>query len=306
MHVTVLANEAIEWLNIQPDGIYVDGTAGLGGHTIRIAEQLSEDGRVYGLDRDLRAVEKARERLKSFSQATILHRNYDRLYEVLQEIGETEVDGVLIDAGVSSMQLDDPARGFTFQKDGPLDMRMDRTVDVSAEDWLAHVSEKELAEVLKRYGDIRRAKTVAAAICRWRVSSGLSTTADLVAAVREAFPFVSGVPEEVRTVFQAIRIKVNDELGALERFMDQAIDALKPGGRLVCIAFHSGEDRIIKHKLREAGRPRQELHADGRLKHTHPARLKVLTPKPVLASAQEIAENSRAKSAKLRAAERVI
>jgi 16S rRNA (cytosine1402-N4)-methyltransferase len=243
--------------------------------------------------------------VQAFPQATILHWNYDRLSEVVEELKLPLLDGVLIDAGVSSMQLDDPARGFTFQKDGPLDMRMDRTSDVSAKTWLAEVREEDLADVLKQYGDIRKAKTIAAAICRWRVSTGMTTTADLVAAVKDALPFVSGVPEETRTVFQAIRIAVNDELRSLERFMDQAIASLKPGGRLVCITFHSGEDRIVKNVLKEAGRPRRELHPDGRLKRLHEARMKVLTSKPIVPSAEEIAENPRARSAKLRVAEKL-
>ena len=149
------------------------------------------------------------------------------------------------------------------------------------------------------------AKTMAAAICRWRNTSGLKTTADLVAAVKEALPFVQGVPEETRTVFQAVRIAVNDELRSLADFMKQAMDALKPGGRLVCISFHSGEDRIMKHCMKEAGRAHRELHLDGRLKELIPARVKVLTPKPIGASEKEIAENPRAASAKLRVVERV-
>jgi 16S rRNA (cytosine1402-N4)-methyltransferase len=305
VHVTVLAEEAVEWLRVHPEGVYVDGTAGLGGHTVRIAEKLSERGRVYGLDRDLRAIEKAQERVRAYPQATILHRNYDRLGEVLHELELPEVDGILIDAGLSSMQLDDPERGFTFQEVGPLDMRMDRSRGVSAEEWLAEVNETELAKILKQYGDIRMAKTMAAAICRWRNTSGLKTTADLVAAVKEALPFVQGVPEETRTVFQAVRIAVNDELRSLADFMKQAMDALKPGGRLVCISFHSGEDRIMKHCMKEAGRAHRELHLDGRLKELIPARVKVLTPKPIGASEKEIAENPRAASAKLRVVERV-
>ena len=282
----------------------MDGTAGFGGHTLRIAQQLSENGRVYGLDRDPQAVELARKRVHQFPQATILHRNYDRLNEVVDELKLPPLDGVLIDAGVSSMQLDDPARGFTFQSDGPLDMRMDSTSDVSAETWLAEVSENDLAAVLKRYGDIRKARTIAAAICRWRVTSGMKSTADLVAAVHDALPFVTGVPEETRTVFQAIRIAVNDELQSLERFMQQAIDALAPGGRLVCISFHSGEDRIVKNVLKEAGKPRRVLHPDGRLKQEYPALVNVLTRKPILPGKEEIRVNPRAHSAKLRAAER--
>mgnify|MGYP001193071087 CR=1 FL=1 len=305
MHVTVLADEAIDWLRIKPDGVYVDGTAGFGGHTLRIAERLSEKGRVIGLDRDPQAVEQARERVREFPQATILHRNYAQLDEVVDELKLPLLDGVLIDAGVSSMQLDDPERGFSFQKDGPLDMRMDRSADGSAVTWLAQVREEDLAGVLKRYGDIRKAKTIAAAICRWRVKAGMETTADLVAAVKDALPFVSGVPDEVRTVFQAIRIAVNDELGGLERFMSTAIDRLGPEGRLVCITFHSGEDRIVKNYLKEAGKPRRELYPDGRLKELHEARMRVLTPKPVVPGIPEIRENPRAQSAKLRATEKI-
>ena len=300
MHVPVLAGPAIEWLNVRADGTYVDCTAGAGGHSALIAERL-RSGRLISLDCDPSAVTLARERLKSFKYATVVHRNYSELAEVLAELNMGPVDGILIDAGLSSIQLDARGRGFTFQQDGPLDMRMDSSAGPTAAEYLSAVDETELARVLKLYGDIPRARTVAKAICSMRP---LATTGDLVEAVRAAFPFVTGVPDEVRTVFQAVRIAVNDELTRLDRGLESALDALAPGGRLVGITFHSGEDRVLKQVLRDASRPQRRLLPDGRTGSVTAPRMTLLTNKPIVPASDELRANPRARSAKLRAAER--
>ncbi len=305
MHVSVLPDEAMAWLNIRRDGVYVDATAGAGGHTARILEALSPAGRIIALDRDPSAVKTVGERFADSERVTVLHANYGDLKEALDEVGVDAIDGLLIDAGVSSMQLDQGARGFSFQEDGPLDMRMNTASGVTAASWLAAVSEADLAVVLKRYGDIRRAKTVARHILERRAESKLNTTHDLVDAVADAFPFVTGMPDETRQVFQAIRMAVNEELANLERGLKAGIDLLNPGGRLVGISFHSGEDRVIKNVLRDASRVERIRHPDGREKASRPATLKILTAKPIVPGERELRNNPRSHSAKLRAAEKL-
>lgn len=304
VHVPVLAAEAIEWLRVREDGTYIDCTAGAGGHASLIAERIPR-GRLIALDRDSGAVERVRARLGGYPQAKVIHRNYSDLADVLSEEGIDRVDGILIDAGLSSIQIDTPGRGFTFQEDGPLDMRMDTSRGPTAAEFLAEVDEGALAGILKEYGDVRMAKRIAAAIVARRQRGALSTTRDLVGAVSEALPFVKGVPDETRTVFQAIRIAVNDELGGLETAMHRAIDVLAPGGRLVVISFHSGEDRIVKNVLRDASRTQRELYPDGRVKQAHPPRVKVLTPGTVTPGDEELRLNPRSHSARLRAAEKL-
>lgn len=304
-HIPVLAGSAIEYLRILSDGFYVDCTAGAGGHSALIAERLGEGGRLIAIDRDPEAVERARERLRPYSGALVVRGNYGDLAAVLAEHGVTEVDGVLIDAGLSSFQLNDPARGFSFQETGPLDMRMDPDSGLSAAEYLERVEESELARILREYGDLKLAKRIAKAICRRRLKQPLETTTDLADSVAEVFDFVRGVPEETRTVFQAVRIAVNEELRELETGLQQAIVSLRSGGRLVCITFHSGEDRIAKNVFRAAAKKRKVLHADGRVQEVLPTIVKVLTPKPVLPSPEEIRLNSRARSAKLRAVEKL-
>lgn len=304
-HVPVLAGPALEYLRVREDGVYVDCTAGAGGHTERIAERLGPGGRVVAIDRDPRAVALARERVSRFPQATVLQGNYGELGALVGSLGFASVDGVLIDAGLSSMQLDDPSRGFTFQQEGPLDMRMDPTTGQTAAEYLATVDQEELTRILKAYGDVPRARAIARAICQRRTSAPLATTSDLADVVAGVFDFVKGTPEETRTVFQAIRIAVNDELRALERGIEAAVSLLNSGGRLVCIAFHSGEDRIVKNTMRRHARAQKELHPDGRVKRTVPPILRILTKRPVQPSAEEIRENPRAHSARLRVAERL-
>jgi len=303
-HVPVLAGPALEWLGIRQDGIYVDCTAGAGGHAARIAAQLT-NGRLIALDRDPQAVARVAERLEEYPFATVLHRNYGSLAEVLAEIGIVQVDGILIDAGLSSVQLDDPTRGFSFQEDGPLDMRMDPSSGESAAEYLNRVPPRELADALKRYGDVRPAKRIAQAMIRRREAGRLNGTRDVAAAVAEALDFVHGVPEETRTVFQALRIVVNEELRWLEAGLRQGVAALKTGGRLVAISFHSGEDRVVKQVMRELSRKQRLLHPDGRSRAEVPPVVRLLTAKPLFPSSKEIQRNPRAKSAKLRAVERL-
>lgn len=304
MHVPVLAEEVFRWLCVREEGVYVDCTVGTGGHARRIAERLTR-GRLIALDRDPVAVEAARRGLATFTCVTVLHRNYAELDAALAQLHIEKVDGVVIDAGVSSLQLDDSARGFSFQREGPLDMRMDTTQDLTAEEFLARINAEELTRILKNFGDVRRARRMAAAIVRRRQQAALRSTSDLAAAVADALGGAHGVADETRRVFQAVRIAVNDELRALELGLRHAINALAPRGRLVCIAFHSGEDRIAKNILRDASRPRRELHPDGRLARTVPPVLKLLTPRPIRPTEEEVRANPRAQSGRLRAAERL-
>ena len=304
LHVPVMLREALEWLAVRPDGRYVDCTAGAGGHSAAIAERLTT-GRLLALDRDPAAVETARRRLAPHESAEVVRANYGELKEVLSGLGWGPVDGVLIDAGVSSMQIDTPGRGFSFQAPGPLDMRMDTTAPVTAASWLAGTTEAELARVLREYGDIGPAGRIARAVLARARAGRLETTEDLAAAVREALPFVKGEPAETRTVFQAVRIAVNDELLALRAGVGQALEAVAPGGRVVAITFHSGEDRIVKTLFREASRPVVELLRDGRRGASFPARFRLPVARPVVPGPEEARENPRAKSARLRVAERL-
>jgi 16S rRNA (cytosine1402-N4)-methyltransferase len=305
-HVPVLAGSAVDGLRIRPGGVYVDCTAGAGGHSALIAARLGETGRLIALDRDPAAVLRARARLNEFPQVTVLHRNYGELGAVLRERSIDAVDGVLMDAGLSSMQLDDPLRGFTFEREGPLDMRMDTSCGMTAETLLSSVSEQNLASILKMYGDVHPAKRIAAAIVRRRNEGRMRSTRDLADAVAEALEVTHKTPVETRTVFQAIRIAVNEELRWIETGLAQAIAVLAPGGRLVCITFHSGEDRIAKRLLQDASRRRRELLPDGRVKCVVPPLLTLITPRPIRPSAEEIDANPRAHSGRLRIAERLV
>ncbi|MBI4557470.1 MAG: 16S rRNA (cytosine(1402)-N(4))-methyltransferase RsmH [Candidatus Hydrogenedentes bacterium] len=304
MHVPVLAGPALEWLRIREDGTYVDCTAGAGGHMALIVEWLKR-GRLIALDRDPAAVELTRRRVADWPQATVLHRNYAELAETLAELRIKAVDGVLFDVGISSMQLDDPQRGFSFQEEGPLDMRMDPTRGTTAAEWLADVDEVELSRVLRDYGDIRPARRIARALLERRASGELSTTRDVVEVVRAALGIQREFPEEVRTVFQAIRMAVNDELNNLRAGLTQAVNALAPEGRVVAISFHSGEDRVVKNTFREYAISRKELRPDGRILYRFPPQLRILTRKPIGPNADEVRANPRAHSAKLRVAERL-
>ncbi len=304
-HVPVLAGPALEYLQVRPEGVYVDCTAGAGGHASLIADRLGPGGRVIAIDRDARAVELARGRLEGRPQAVVIQGNYGDLAAVVGAMGVTEVDGVLIDAGLSSMQLDDPARGFSFQSEGPLDMRMDRSKGETAAELLARVSEQGLTDMLLKFGDVPKARRVARAIVSRRDQGPITTTRDLVDVLIEVYHTKGRVPDETRQVFQAVRIAVNGELESLERGIRAAVDLLKGKGRLVCITFHSGEDRIVKNALRDASKPTHDYFPDGRTRATHPPKLRLLTKRPVEADPDETAANPRAHSARLRAAEKV-
>ena len=272
----------------RPDGVYVDCTVGLGGHTAALL--AAGAGRVMALDRDVGALDRTRTRLASAPNLELIHTDYRELPAVLESRAIDQVDGILADLGVSSWQLDDPARGFSFRHAGPLDMRMDQTQGPTLADWLASINEAGLADVIHRFGEERHARRVAAAVIRARDEGRLSDTAALASVVRRA---AGGgrwqrLDPATRT-FQALRIAVNDELSGLESFLRRAVTFLKQGGRLVVIAFHSLEDRVVKQTFRQ-------LAAD---------QLVVLvTRRPVRPSAAEIADNPRARSARLRTVER--
>ena len=304
-HVPVLAAEALEYLAVRGDGTYVDCTAGAGGHTALIVERLGPGGRVVAMDRDPSAVALTRERLRACPRATVVQGNYGDLASVLGALGIEAVDGVLIDAGLSSMQLDDARRGFSFQQEGPLDMRMDPTTGRTAAEYLAAVDEEELERVLREYGDVPRARRLARAMIEQREKRPLRTTHDLVSVLVEACHTGGKIPDETRQVFQAVRIAVNGELDSLLEGIEAAVRKLRQGGRLVCITFHSGEDRIVKNAFRNHSRPLRLMHADGRAKGTVPPKLRLLTKRPATPSSAETAANPRAHSARLRAAERV-
>jgi 16S rRNA (cytosine1402-N4)-methyltransferase len=304
MHVPVLAGPALEWLCVRDNGVYVDCTAGAGGHSALIAERLTT-GRLIALDRDASAVELAGKRLEPWDQAEVVHANYGELSAVLAERNITTVDGVLLDAGVSSMQLDDARRGFSLQEEGPLDMRMDTSQELTAATFLAGISADELVGVLKAYGDVPRAGRIARTILEHRDKGTLNTTLDLSAAVGEALGLSGKVPQEAYTTFQAIRMAVNAELDSLKTAVEAGVECLAPGGRFVAIAFHSGEDRVVKNVLRDLSRPQRELAPGGQTISEEAPLIKVLTKKPVRPDADETRQNPRARSACLRAAERL-
>ena len=303
-HIPVMAAEALHWLAVRPGGTYIDGTAGAGGHAALIAAQLV-NGFLLALDRDPAAVAMATKRLSTFPHAEVRHANYGDLAQVLKELGRGPVDGILIDAGCSSMQIDTASRGFSFQEEGPLDMRMNPETGEPAAALLRRLPVAEIESLLRVYGDVGPAGRIASSIKEFANSGRLESTADLVRAVKAALPFVAKTPDEIRTVFQAIRIAVNDELADLERGLAAAIECLAPGGRLVVISFHSGEDRVVKQALRAASRRTRVLQPDGRVQSVMEPQLKLLTPGPITASDAECDQNLRAKSAKLRAAERL-
>jgi len=304
LHEPVLAGPAVAWLDVRADGCYVDCTAGAGGHAERIAAGLG-GGRLFAIDRDPVAVAAARKRLEQYRQVEVIHGNYADLSAMIHDRGIEKVDGVLIDAGVSSMQIDTAERGFSFQEAGPLDMRMDTTSEYTAAALFASETREELARLLREYGDVKFPGRIARTIADRRAAGQLNSTRDLAESVREAVPRKAMADDEVRRVFQAVRIAVNDELGALERGIGAALAALREGGRLVVISFHSGEDRIVKRLFQEQSRPRRVLHADGRVKEIHPPALRLLTKKPVVPDEAEVRANPRSHSARLRAAERL-
>ena len=305
-HVSVLLDECIEGLNIKPDGIYVDGTLGGAGHSYHIAEELTT-GRLIGIDRDPVALKAAGERLSPFAdRVTLVHSNFCRMGQVLQELGISGVDGILLDLGVSSPQLDDGSRGFSYMTDAPLDMRMDNGDDLSADTVVNTWSYEELKRILYDYGEERYAPAIAAAIVRKREVSPIRTTLELVDVIRSAMPPAALREKQhpAKRTFQAIRIAVNDELNSVSKAMDAAIPCLNPGGRLAVITFHSLEDRIVKNAMAAAAKgcicpPEFPVCVCGRK-----PQVTVLTRKPIVSGEEELERNPRARSAKLRICEK--
>ena len=306
-HVSVLLAECIENLNIRSDGIYVDGTLGLGGHSYEIASRLRE-GRLIGIDRDPSAIERAGKRLEPFrDRITLVHGNFGDVAQILDELGIAGVDGMLFDLGVSSPQLDEAERGFSYMLEAPLDMRMDSTAALSAYEVVNTWSEERLNRILWDYGEERYARRITAAILAAREKAPIQSTAELVEIIKGAMPAAALREKQhpAKRSFQAIRIAVNDELGEVERMMETAPDKLNPGGRLCVISFHSLEDRIVKTGIarRENGCtcPREAPVCTCGFVRT----LRSVSRKPILPGEEERERNPRARSAKLRVAERV-
>ena len=306
-HIPVLLQECLENLAIRPDGIYLDGTLGLGGHSFEIASRLTS-GRLICLDKDDFALRSAADRLAPFRERiTFVHSDFRYASDVVSSLGCGPVQGMLFDLGVSSPQLDDASRGFSYMQDAPLDMRMDRTSSLTASDVVNGYDEEELARIFFEYGEERYSRRIAAAIISARTVSPLETTGELVSVIRSAMPAAALREKQhpAKRCFQAIRIEVNDELGAVRDMMRTAPDALAPGGRLCVISFHSLEDRIVKTEIqkRENGCtcPREAPVCTCGFVRT----LKSVTRKPITASEKELDENPRSRSAKLRVAERV-
>lgn len=305
-HRPVLVRESLRLLQVKQGGVYVDCTLGLGGHAEHILSELSGTGQLIGLDRDRQAVQEAQERLeRRFSNFRLCHDNFKNLPLVLSHLQIRNMDGCLVDLGVSSYQLGSAERGFSFQQEGPLDMRMDTDQKTTAAQLVNELPEARLAEIFRRYGEESAARKIAAALVARRSVSRFRTTGELARLVEEVKGRRPGSHLHPATqVFQALRIEVNQELSGLQEFLSQAIDFLAPEGRLLVISFHSLEDRVVKTAFRrEAGRCVCFRPAD-LCTCPRTERVRILTPKPVTPSAEEVGKNPRARSAKLRAVER--
>ncbi len=306
-HRPVLLDECLEALNIRPDGIYIDGTLGRAGHSLEIARRLTT-GRLISIDRDETAIEAAKERLKDYmDHVTLVHSNFDRVGEILEELNISGVDGMLFDLGVSSPQLDEAQRGFSYMNDAPLDMRMDRTAYLTARHVVNEWSYEELRRILFDFGEERYAPAVARGICRARESAPIETTAQLVDIIKSSMPPAALREKQhpAKRSFQAIRIAVNGELDALPPMLEAAAEVLNVGGRLAVISFHSLEDRIIKKTMQELATgctcpPNFPVCVCGKK-----PKMKLVSRKPIVSGAAELEYNPRARSAKLRVAEKL-
>ena len=298
-HIPVLLNETIEGLNIKPDGIYVDGTIGGAGHSKKIIEKLSENGFLIGIDKDEEALNAAKENLKGYKNLKLIHGNHDNIKEILEKIGIDKVDGILLDLGVSSYQLDEKSRGFSYIGNDKLDMRMDKSQKLSAYEVVNRYKEEKLADLIYKYGEERYSRRIAKNICIARKNKPIETTKELADIIEKSVPFSKDGHPAKRT-FQAIRIEVNNEIEPLYNTVLDCINLLKNGGRLCIITFHSLEDRAVK-----------EAYKDAEGNCTCPKDLpycvcgaktlgKIINKKPIEASKEELEINSRAKSAKLR------
>ncbi len=306
-HVSVLLNECIENLNIKPDGIYVDGTMGGAGHSLEIVKKLSPKGMLIGIDRDEEALAVAKERLKDFSNVKYVHDNHDNIDEIIKNLNLKGVDGILLDLGVSSYQIDEKTRGFTYMNDGPLDMRMDKSQELTAEYIVNNYKEQELARIIFEYGEEKFSRKIAKNICEYRSNKKIETTSELVKIIEKSIPgkFREKNSHPAKRTFQAIRIEVNNEIEPLYNTVKNSINALNSKGRLCVITFHSLEDRMVK-----------KAYVDAEGKCTCPKDLpycvcgnvslgKIINKKPILPTEKEMQENSRSRSAKLRVLEKI-
>ena len=306
-HEPVLLNEVLEWMNVQPDGVYCDGTLGGGGHSGAILKASGGTARLYGIDRDENAILAASERLKEYPGFTAIRGNFHDAKKLLEEAGAEPLDGALLDLGVSSPQLDTAERGFSYHEDAPLDMRMDQRQTMTAADFLNTADEREIMEVIRDYGEEKWAARIARMICEHRAEKPFETTFDLVHAVDAAIPKAVRRKDDghpARRTFQAVRIAVNDELKPLEQALKDLTDCLKPGGRICVITFHSLEDRIVKRCFKTLENPcicppKAPICTCGRKQV-----VKVLAGGAVAPTKEEIERNPRSRSAKLRVAEK--
>lgn len=307
-HTTVLLKETIEFLNIRPDGIYVDGTLGGGGHASKICEKLNPNGLLVGVDQDEIALKAAGERLLPYSnKKSFVHSNFSNIRNVINKLGLKYIDGIVLDLGVSSYQLDEASRGFSYMHDANLDMRMDRTQKFNAESVINEYEQEDLYRIIKEYGEEKWAKRIAEFIVRERKDKPIKTTGQVVEIIKKAIPSAArrDGPHPAKRTFQAIRIEVNNELGILERTIKEITDVLNTNGRICIITFHSLEDRIVKNVFKD-------LSTACKCPPEYPVCvckgeqiLKIITRKPVLPSDKEVENNPRSRSAKLRVAEKV-
>lgn len=306
-HVSVLLNECLEGLNIKENGIYVDGTLGGAGHSSEILKRLSKEGRLIGIDQDTDALKAAKERLKDYSNVTFVHSNFSNIENVLNNLNIDGVDGILMDLGVSSYQLDEGERGFSYMKDAPLDMRMNRENDFSAYNVVNEYSEEDLYRIIRDYGEEKFAKRIASFIVENRQEKNIETTLELVEIIKNAIPAKARRegPHPAKRTFQAIRIEVNSELSILNKTIEDGVEKLNKGGRMAIITFHSLEDRIVKNKFRD-------LAVSCRCPKEFPvcvcgekAKVKIISRKAIEPTKEEVDINPRSRSAKLRVIEKL-
>lgn len=305
VHTPVMVEHVLRWLAVRPGGVYVDGTLGGGGHAAAVLSELNGQGRLIGIDRDRAALKRASERLAEWKEnVRLVHGNFSDMRRILENEGVSAVDGILLDLGLSSDQLADPARGFSFMGNGPLDMRMDTSNATTAADLVASLGEGELADLLYRYGEEPEARRIARALVEARESRLITTTRQLVEIVERAKRRRARSLHPATQTFQALRIAVNRELEHLEAGLEAGLSLLKPGGRMVVISFHSLEDRLVKQTFAAHAGRWVSLPQGGQVWEGRQPAVRVLTRKPIRATAEEIAQNPRARSARLRAVER--
>ena len=304
-HTPVMAEEVTEFLTINPDGVYIDGTIGGGGHAEVILDRLTDKALYIGIDKDATAIEYCKERFKdSTAKVELFQGNFSMMNEIAERIGIKGVDGVLLDLGVSSTQIDLPERGFSFSSDGPLDMRMDQDSGISAADLIKSLTERELADLIYEYGEERHSRKIATAIVNFQKESQLRTTSDLSSIVKRVI-MGNMKTKSLARVFQALRIAVNNELSSLEEGLTAAIKLLKKGGRIVVLSYHSLEDRIVKNRLRDLSKSHIQDPESPTGYREQVKELKLLTKKLIKPTGSEIERNPRSRSARLRAAEKL-